>query len=66
MEHLKFYLKFQDIKIKEQEVLASSDALNSYLSITVYVSYRLPQPNSVVSALNHDFYALMQNSHYVI
>jgi hypothetical protein len=44
--------KVQDIEIKEQEILASSDALNSYLSIPVNVSYRLPQPNMAVDFLS--------------
>ncbi len=42
----------QDVEVKEQEILASSDALNSYLSIPVNVSYRLPQPNMSVDFLS--------------
>lgn len=42
----------QDVEVKEQEILAISDALNSYLSIPVNVSYQLPQPNMAVDFLS--------------
>lgn len=43
--------KVQDLEVKEQEVVASSDALNSYLSIPVNVIFRLPQTNMAVDFL---------------
>ncbi len=40
-----------DVEVKEQEILASSDALNSYLTIPVHVTFRLPQPNMAIDFL---------------
>lgn len=43
--------KVQDVEVKEQEIIASSDALNSYLTIPVNVKFRLPQSNMSIDFL---------------
>lgn len=43
--------KIQDVEVRQQEISASSDALNSYFFIPVHVTFRLPQPNMSIDFL---------------